>query len=104
MLFPASLANLAAEVTFVISSMEGTFWTALTDTREQRDVMLMDAPNMFAQAKLNRKKGQLQVIMKITGVLVEPLTKKAPQGFAALEHGKKVVCLNILKAVYALTF
>ena len=47
-------------------------------TWEQRDRMSTDTPNVFVQAKLNWKKGQSQVIMKITGALAEPLMKKAP--------------------------
>ena len=51
--------------------------------------MSSDAPNTFVQAKLNRKHGQARVIMKIAGVLVEPLMKKAPhtcKGFAVPEE------------------
>ena len=87
------------------ASMEGTFLTALMDAWERRDVMSADIPNAFMQAKLNRKCGQARVIMKITGVLVELLTKKAPhmhEGFAVLEHGKKVTYPNILKAIHGM--
>ena len=41
-----------------MASMEGMFLTALVDMWEQRNVMSSDAPNAFAQAKLNRKHGQ----------------------------------------------
>ena len=61
-----------------------------------------DTPNAFTQAKLNGKHGQARVIMKIAGVLVEFLTKKAPhiyEGFVAMEHRKKVTHLNVLKAI-----
>ena len=67
--------------------------------------MSSDTPNAFAQAKLNRKKGQARVTMKIAGVLVESLIKKAPhtcKGFVALEHGKKVMHLNTLKATHGM--
>ena len=60
------------------ASMEGTFLTASMDAQEQRDVTSTDTPNAFSQAKLNRKEGQTRVTMKITGVLVKLLTKKAP--------------------------
>ena len=56
--------------------------------------MSADTPNTFTQAKLNRKHRQARVIMKITGVLVEPLIEKALhacKGFVALEHGKKAM-------------
>ena len=64
--------------------------------------MSADMPNAFMQAKLNGKHGQSRVIMKIAGVLVELLTKKAPhiyEGFVAMEHGKKVTHSNVLKAI-----
>ena len=52
--------------------------------------------------KLNKKEGESRVIVKITGVLVELLVKKAPhahEGFAVLEHGTKVMHLNTLAAI-----
>ena len=64
--------------------------------------MSSDTPNAFTQAKLNHKKGQARVTMKITGVLVELLIKKAPhacKGFAVMENGRKVIHLNALKAI-----
>ena len=78
------------------------FLTALVDAWEQCGVMPSDTPNAFMQAKLNRKHGQAQAIVKITGVLVELLIEKAPhacKGFVVSEHGKKVMCLNTLKAI-----
>ena len=44
--------------------------------------------------------------MKIAGMPVELLIKKAPhihKGFVALEHGKKVMCLNTLKAIHGMS-
>ena len=67
--------------------------------------MSSDAPNAFTQAKLNHKKGQARAMMKITGVLVEPLIKKAPhthEGFAVMENGRKVIYLNTLRAIYGM--
>ena len=67
--------------------------------------MSSDTPNAFTQAKLNRKHGQARVIMKIAGVSVELPMKKAPhthEGFTVMEHGKKVMCLNILKAIHGM--
>ena len=86
--------------------IEDTFLTAMIDAWEKRDVMTADMPNTFTQAKLNRKEGESRVIMKITGVLVELSIKKAPhthEGFIALEHGKKVMCLNALAAIYGIS-
>ena len=84
------------------ASIEGTFLTALTDAWEQHDAMSSDTPNTFMQAKLKWKSGQARVIMKIAGVLVELLSKKAPhthKGFVELEHGEKVTHLVTLKAI-----
>ena len=84
------------------ASTEGIFLTALMDAWERRDVMSSDMPNVFTQAKLNHGKGQARVTMKITGVLVEPLIKKAPhthEGFAVTENRRKVIHLNVLKAI-----
>ena len=41
--------------------------------------MTMDTPGASTQVKLNRQKGQARVMMKTTGVLVEPSMKKAPR-------------------------
>ena len=63
--------------------------------------MTSNTPNAFMQASLKREKGKARVIVKIAGVLVELLRKKAShmcKGFAASEHGQKVMHLNVLKA------
>ena len=71
----------------------------MIDAHEERDAMTSNTSNTFAQASLKREKGKARLIMKITGVSVEPLVKKAPHTFAALEHGQKAMCFNVLKAM-----
>ena len=76
----------------------------MIDTHEERETHTMTSgmPNTFMQASSKRERGKARVTMKITGVLVEPLVKKAPhtcKGFVALEHGQKVTHLNTLKAM-----
>ena len=59
----------------------------------------------FCTSKFKEKKGKARVIVKITGVSVEPPVKKAPhtsEGFAALEHRQKVTHLNALKAIHGM--
>ena len=60
--------------------------------------MSVDIPNAFIQAELDRTNKE-KIIMKITGVLVDILVKMAPdkyQGYVVLEHGKKVIYVEIL--------
>ena len=56
------------EVTSPTVSSESVFVTAAVDAKEERDVMSLDIPNAFIQAKLkkDKKNGKQQVVMKIT--------------------------------------
>ena len=66
--------------------------------------MSADVPNAFIQAELDRTNNE-KIIMKITGVLVDILVKMAPdkyQGNVVLEHGKKVIYVEILRAIYGM--
>ena len=68
--------------------------------------MTADTPNAFTQAKLKREEGKSRVTMKIAGVPVESPMKKALhvcKGFTVTEHGKKVMCLNVLKAIHGMS-
>ena len=68
--------------------------TATINAYEGRDVMVMDIPNAFIQASIpERKEGEEQVIMKITGVLVEMMTELAPETYSkhvVYENGRTV--------------
>ena len=88
-----------------MASMVGMFLMTMIDAHEEQDAMASDTPNAFTQASLKREKGRARVIMKITGVSVEPPVKKVPhtcKGFAVLEHGQKVMHFNALKAIHGM--
>ena len=72
--------------------MESISLTSVIDAKERQDVMTADIPNAFLQAHMPKlEKGQDQVIMKITGVLVDLLIKLVPEvygPFAVFENGK----------------
>ena len=77
------------------AALESIVLTALIDTNEQRDVRTCDIPNAFIQAEMPEvKQGQNRVMMKITGVLVDLLTKVDPSTFGpkvVFENKKRVI-------------
>ena len=79
--------------------------TGVIDAQEKRDVATMDIPNVFIQADMPWEEGQERVVMKITGVLVDTLTKLAPgryNSFVVYEKGRKVLYVQVLKAIYGM--
>jgi len=80
--------------------------TATVDAHEGRDVMTADVPNAFIQAHLPQlEEGEEQVIVKITGVLVNLLVEMAPEvygPFVILENGKKVLYVQVLRGLYGM--
>ena len=86
------------------ASQESIFLTAVVDAKESRDTMTADVPNAFIQANMpSPKQGEDRVIMKITGILVDLLIEIAPDvysGHAVYENGKKVLYVEVLKALY----
>ena len=44
---------------------------AAIDAKEKRDILTVDIPNTFIQTPMEYREGKEQVIMKITGVLVD---------------------------------
>ena len=86
-------------------SLEGTTLTTVIDCKEDRDVMCVDIPNAFIQAKLKRGPGIRKVIMKITGVLVDYLIDIAPHVYAdyvVYEKGRRVLYVEVIKALYGM--
>jgi hypothetical protein len=75
-------------------------------SKEQRDVMTCDIPNAFIQALLPKKDpGEDRVVMKITGVLVDMLVDINPKLYGpavVLENRKKVLYVEVLKAIYGM--
>ena len=58
---------------------------------------------LFTQTPMPLEDGDEKIIMKITGVLVDLLVNNNPdlhEGFAVCENGKKVTCVQVLKATY----
>ena len=68
--------------------------------------MTSDIPNAFIQTAMPpTKEGEEQVIMKITGVLVHLLVQLAPEvygPYVVFENGKKVLYVQVLKALYGM--
>ena len=81
------------------ASNEGITLTAIIDAKEERDIMSLDIPNAFIQAKIPRGKGEEKIIMKITGKLVDYLLHIAPEiygGYVVYENGKRVLYVEVL--------
>jgi len=87
-------------------ALESIMLTVVIDAREDRDMMTADVPNAFIQAPMPElKEGEERVIMKITGVLVDMLVKLQPEiykDYVVLENGKKVVYVQVLRAIYGM--
>ena len=69
--------------------LDSLFFTSVMDTKEKRDVMTADVPNAFIQTALKQEDGTEKTIVKITGVLVDPLSSESP-----LEYKPHAVCEN----------
>jgi hypothetical protein len=68
------------DLTSPTAALESIMLTVIVDAKEGRDVMTADIPNAFIQTKLPKIKGSReQVIVKITGVLVDLLVDMAPE-------------------------
>ncbi len=88
------------------ATQESIVLTAVIDAKEQRDNMAVDVPNAFIQEHLpNADVPGKRVIMKITGVLIDYLVRLAPDEygpFVVMENGKRVLYLQVLKALYGM--
>jgi hypothetical protein len=94
------------DTTSPTASLESIMLTAVVDAKEDRDVMTADVPNAFIQTAMPKlMKGEERVIMKITGALVHLLVQMAPETygpFVVLEHGRKVLYVQVLQALYGM--
>ena len=84
------------------------FITLAVDAKEETDVMSLDIPNAFIQAKLkkDKKNSKQRVAMKITEVLVDILVKLVPEIYTAYvvyKNGKRVLYVEVLQALYGLS-
>ena len=88
------------------ATLEGIMVTVTIDAKEGRDNMTADVPNAFIQTEMPKvKDGEERVMMKITGVLVDMLVQIDPntyQDFVVYEKGRKVLYVEILRAVYGM--
>ena len=86
-------------------SLESLMLTVIVDAIEKRDVMTCDIPNAFIQADVPILANNERIVMKITGVLVKLLVELNPElyaPFVVLENGKKVLYVQVLKALYGM--
>jgi hypothetical protein len=88
------------------ASLESIFLTAIIDAKEERDVMSADIPNAFIQTAMPViKEGEDRVIMKLTGILLDLLVELSPElygPYVVLESGKRVLYLQVLRALYGM--
>jgi len=89
------------------ASLEGIELTITVDAYERRDIMSMDVPNAFIQTLMpepDKESGEEQVVMKITGALVNILTDLDPEmrKYVVMEKGKRVIYTVVLRAIYGM--
>ena len=89
------------------ASLEGIELTVTVDAYEQRDVISMDVPNAFIQTFMPEPKkedGEEEVVMKITGALVNILIDIDPEmrKYVVVENGKRVIYTVVLRAIYGM--
>ncbi|CAJ1956178.1 unnamed protein product [Cylindrotheca closterium] len=84
---------------------EAIICTDVIDAHEGRNVMSMDIPNVFIQTLMpEQEEGEDQVVMKITGLLVDCMIDLDPmyQDFVVIENGRRVIYVVILRAFYGI--
>ena len=87
--------------------VESIFLTGVIDAKEGCDVMSGDIPNPFIQVFVpnDEKDGSKQIIMKITGALVDALLEIAPEvygPYVVFKNGKRVIYVQVLRALYGM--
>ena len=79
-------------------STEAVLLTSVIDAKERREVMTLDIPGAFMQGDQDET-----IHMKLEGTLAELLAKCDPtkyQPYLAIEHGKPVLYVELVKALY----
>ena len=80
--------------------------TSIVDQKEEHDVMSADLPTAFIQTKMSDiENGEEHVIMKITGVLVDLLVKRAPEvyrPYVLFENSIKVLYVQVFISLYGM--
>ena len=85
--------------------MESIVLNTIIGTYQRWDMMALDIPNAFIQARLPKSPVGERIIMKIPGVLVDWLVAMDPDAysrFVVYENGKKVLYVEILRALYGM--
>src|SRR5210317_2447346 len=93
------------ETTSPMVALESVFLTSIIDIKEQHDTMSNDVPNAFIQAEIPQEDGDMKIIMKITGVLVDLLLELAPEVYRAYivyEGNNKVLYIQVVCALYGM--
>ena len=87
-------------------SLESLFLTSVINAKENWDVMTCNIPNAFIQAHMPKTKaGDEQVVMKITGMMVDLLVQLSPNTYGqhvVFECRTKVIYLHVLQALYGM--
>ena len=79
-------------------SMEAIFLTAVIDTMEWRNVVVLDEPGAFMQAKIDEL-----VHVRFTGAMVTLLSEidhEMYKNYVVIEKGEQVMYMELLKALY----
>ena len=77
---------------------EAVFLTSVIDAYERRCVVTVDIPGAFMHAEMDEV-----VHVKLEGVMAELLVRVNPEKYGpymTIEHGKKVMYVQLLKALY----
>jgi hypothetical protein len=82
---------------------ESVLLTLIVDADEKQDIAIVDIPNAFIQTRVQDKKDW--VIIQIRGVVVEWLTKIAPEVYtqyiSADRKGVKMLLVECMNAIYS---
>lgn len=79
--------------------LESVLLTAVSDACEERDVAIVDIPNVFVQTDMDSE----HVIMELHGSQAELPNQVPPQlysSFVVMENSKWVLYVELLKALY----
>ena len=76
--------------------------TLLIDAYEERDVAVYDVPGAYLHATLSPTGSKERALMKLEGDFVDIMVKVNPEHAKNViyEHGKKVLYMEILQAIY----
>ena len=85
------------------ASLEAITVTCVIDAFERRDMMSLDLHNAYIQT-LMPEDAKAQVMMKITGSLVDMMIKIDPTypDYVVMENGKQVIYVQVLRAIYGM--